>query len=110
MFYVGSQTCLAEDFPIAQTMEQNSISNIPSLESHVIMEHSPSVTNYYRLISMWKFHPSNPRRRIPRMNNDHVCHYNTEIKADNNAGLVVYLYRIVPHIHSAVFSTLYMCK
>ena len=59
MFYVGSLTCLAEDFPIAQTMEQNSISYTPSLDLHVIMEHSPSVTKHYRLISMRKFHPSN---------------------------------------------------
>jgi hypothetical protein len=44
---------------IAQTMEQNSLSDTPSLELHVIMEHSLSVANYYRLISMRKFHPSN---------------------------------------------------
>ena len=59
MFYVGSLTCLSDDFPIAQTIEQDSISNTPSLDLHVIMEHSPSVTKHYRLISMRKFHPSN---------------------------------------------------
>ena len=91
-------------------MEQNSISNTPSLELHVIMEHSPSVTNYYLLISMRKFHPSNARRRMPRMNNDHVSHYSEETNVETNAGIVAYLYRIVPHIHSAVFSALYMCK
>ena len=58
MFYVGSLTCLADDFPIAQTIEQDSISNTPSLDLHVIMEHSLSVTNYYRLASMRKFHLS----------------------------------------------------
>ena len=54
MFYVGSLTCLADDFPIAQTIEQDSISNTPSLDLHVIMEHNPLVTNYYRLASMRK--------------------------------------------------------
>lgn len=58
MFYVGSLTCLADGFPIAQAMERNSISNTPSLDLHVIMEHSPSVTKHYRLISMRKFHLS----------------------------------------------------
>ena len=91
-------------------MEQNNISNTPSLELHVIMEHSPSVTNYYRLISMRKFHPSNARRRMPRMNNDHVSLYSEETNVETNAGLVVHLYRIVPHIHSALFSALYMWK
>ena len=91
-------------------MEQNSISNTPSLELHVIMEHSPSVTNYYRLISMRKFHPSNARRRMPRMNNDHVNLYSEETNAENSARLVVHLFRIVPHIHSAVLSTLHMYK
>jgi hypothetical protein len=91
-------------------MEQNNISNTPSLELHVIMEHSPSVTNYYRLISMRKFHPSNARRRMPRMNNDHVSLYSEETNAENSARLVVHLFRIVPHIHSAVLSTLYMYK
>jgi len=60
---------LADDFPIAQTIEQNSISNTPFLELHVIIEHSPSVTNYYRLITMRIFPPSNARKRILRMNN-----------------------------------------
>ena len=46
---------------------------------------------------------------MPRMNNDHVNLCSEETNAENNAGLVVYLYRIVPHIHSAVFSALYMC-
>lgn len=55
MFYVGSQTCLSDDFPIAQTIEQDSISNTPSLDLHVIMEHSPSVINYYHLIAMRNF-------------------------------------------------------
>jgi hypothetical protein len=91
-------------------MEQNSLSDTPSLELHVIMEHSPSVTNYYLLISMRKFHSSNARRRIPRMNNDHVSLYSEETNAENSAGLVVHLFRIVPHIHSALFSTLYMGK
>ncbi len=90
-------------------MEQNSLSDTPSLELHVIMEHSPSVTNYYRLISMRKFHPSNARRRMPRIYNEHVSHYSEETNAENNAGLVVHLCRIVPHIHSSVFSTLYVC-
>ena len=110
MFYAGSLTCLSDDFPIAQTIEQNSISDTPSLDLHVIMEHSPSVTNYYCLISMRKFHPSNVRRRIPRKNNDHVSLYSEETNAENSAGLVVHLFRIVPHIHSALFSTLYMGK
>ena len=90
-------------------MEQNSLSDTLSLELHVIMEHSPSVANYYRLISMRKFHPSNSRRRMPRMNNDHVNLCSEETNAENNAGIVAYLYRIVPHIHSAVFSALYVC-
>ena len=110
MIYVGSLTCLAEDFPIAQTIEQDSISNTPSLDLHVIMEHSPSVTKHYRLISMRKFHLSNARRRTPRMSNDYVCLYCEETNAETNAGLMVHLYRIVPHIHSAVFSSLYMGK
>ena len=91
-------------------MEQNSVSDTPYLGVHVIMEHSPSVTNYYCLISMRIFPPSNARRRMPRMNNDHVSHYSEETNVETNAGIVVYLYRIVPHIHSALFSTLYMGK
>ena len=110
IFYVGSLTCLADDFPIAQTIEQNSISDTPSLDLHVIMEHSLSVTNYYRLASMRKYHPSNARRRMLRMNNDNVSHYSEETNAENSAGLAVHLYRIVPHIHSTRFSTLYMGK
>ena len=75
LFYIGVLTCLSDNFPIAQTIEQNSISDTPSLDLHVIMEHNPLVTNHYRLISMRKFHPSNSRRRMPRMNNDHVSLY-----------------------------------
>ena len=92
MFYVGSLTCLADDFPIAQTIEQNSISDTPSLDLHVIMEHNPLVTNHYRLISMRKFCLSNARRRMPRMNNDHVSLYSEETNVETNAGLVVHLY------------------
>ena len=73
-------------------------------------EHSPLVTNYYRLISMRKFHPSIARRRIPRMNNDHVSFYCEEANEGNCVGLVMRIYRIVPQIHSAVLSTLYMYK
>ena len=47
---------------------------------------------------------------MPRIYNEHVSHYSEETNAENNAGIVAYLYRIVPHIHSAVFSALYMCK
>jgi len=74
------------------------------------MEYSPSVTNYYRSISMRIFHLSNVRRRIPRMNNEHVNLYSEETNVETNAGLVVHLYRIVPNMHSALFSTLYMGK
>ena len=59
MFYIEVLTCLSDDFPVAQTMEQIAYQIPPSLDLHVIMEHSPSLTNYYRLISMRKFHPSN---------------------------------------------------
>ena len=44
-----------------------------------------------------------------RMYNDHVSLYSEETNVETNAGLVVHLYRIVPHIHSAVFSTLFIC-
>ena len=91
-------------------MEQNSLSDTLSLELHVIMEHSLSVSNYYRLISMRKFHPSNVKRRISRMYNDHVNLCSEETNAENSTGLVVYLYRIVPHMHSAFFFTLNMYK
>ena len=47
---------------------------------------------------------------MPRMNNDHVSLYSEETNAENSAGLVVHLFRIVPHIHSAVLSTLHMYK
>ena len=47
---------------------------------------------------------------MPRMNNDHVSLYSEETNVETNAGLVVHLYRIVPHIHSALFSALYMRK
>ena len=86
MFYVGSLTCLADDFSVAQTMEQNNISNTPSLELHVIMEHSPLVINYYHLIAMRKFDLSNARRRMPRMCNDHASLYSEETNAENYAG------------------------
>lgn len=45
-----------------------------------------------------------------RMNDDNVSHYSKETNAENSAGLAVHLYRIVPHIPSAVFSSLYMGK
>ena len=82
----------------------------PSFDLHVIMEHSPSVTKHYRLISMRKFCLSNARRRMPRMCNDHASLYSEETNAENSAGLVVHLYRIVPHILSTRFPTLYMGK
>ena len=44
---------------------------------------------------------------MPRMYNDHVNLYSEETNAENSAGLVMRIYRIVPHIHSAVLSTLY---
>lgn len=44
---------------------------------------------------------------MPRMYNEHVSLYSEETNAENNAGLVVHLYRIVPHTHSTNFSTLY---
>ena len=47
---------------------------------------------------------------MPRMYNEHVSLYSEETNAENSAGLVVHLFRIVPHIHSALFSTLYMGK
>lgn len=45
---------------------------------------------------------------MPRMNNDHVSHYSEEANVETDAGIVVYLYRIVPHIHSAFFP-LFIC-
>ena len=47
-------------------------------------------------------------RRIPRMCNDHVSLYSEETNAETNVVLVPYLYRIVPHILSALFPALYM--
>ncbi len=47
---------------------------------------------------------------MPRMYNDDVNLYSEETNAENSAGLVMRIYRIVPHIHSAVLSTLYMAK
>ena len=47
---------------------------------------------------------------MPRMYNEHVSLYSEETNAETNVVLVPYLYRIVPHIHSALFSTLYMGK
>jgi len=47
---------------------------------------------------------------MPRMYNEHVSLYSEETNAENSAGLVVHLYRIVTHIHSTRFSTLYMGK
>ncbi len=74
------------------------------------MEHRSSLTNYYCLISMRKFCLSNARRRMPRMCNDHTSLYSEETNAETNVVLVPYLYRVVPHIHSTRFSTLYMGK
>lgn len=45
-----------------------------------------------------------------RMNDDNVSHYSKETNAEKSAGLVVHLYRIVPHILSTRFPTLYMGK
>ena len=47
---------------------------------------------------------------MPRMYNEYVSLYSEETNAETNVVLVPYLYRIVPHIHSALFSTLYMGK
>jgi len=44
------------------------------------------------------------------MCNDHVSLYSEETNAENSAGLAVHLYRIVPHILSTRFPTLYMAK
>jgi hypothetical protein len=44
------------------------------------------------------------------MNDDNVSHYSKETNAEKSAGLVVHLYRIVPHILSTRFPTLYMGK
>ena len=55
MFYIEVLTCLSDDFPVAQTMEQIAYQIPPSLDLHVIMEHSPSVINYYHLIAMRNF-------------------------------------------------------
>ena len=38
----------------------------------------------------------------------HVNLYSEETNAENSMGLVMRIYRIVPHIHSALFSNLYM--
>ena len=86
LVFIGLPTGLLDDFPIAQTIEQNSISDTPSLDLHVIMEHNPLVTNHYRLISMRKFCLSNARRRMPRMCNDHASLYSEETNAENYAG------------------------
>ena len=86
MIYIEVLTCLSDDFPIAQAMERNNVSDTPSLELHFVMEHSPSVINYHHLISMRKFHPSNVRRRIPRKNNDHASLYSEETNVENYAG------------------------
>ena len=47
---------------------------------------------------------------MSRKNNDYVSLYSEETNAENNAGLVAYLYWEIPHIHSTVLPTLYMCK
>ena len=47
---------------------------------------------------------------MSRKNNDYVSLYSEETNAETNAGLVAYLYWEIPHIHSAVLPTLYMCK
>jgi hypothetical protein len=65
MFYIEVLTCLADDFLVAQTIEQDCISDTPSLDLHVIMEHSPSVTKHYRLVSMRKYHPSKAKKKMP---------------------------------------------
>ena len=44
------------------------------------------------------------------MYNEYVSLYSEETNAETNAGLVVHLYLIDPHIHSTQFSTLYMGK
>ena len=49
------------------------------------------------------------QERLKR-NNDHVSLYSEETNAETNVVLVPYLYRIVPHIHSALFPALYMGK
>ena len=60
-------------------MEHNSVSVLSSFGSHVIMGTRSFVD---QLLSF-------------------------DFNAETNAGLVMRIYRIVPHIHSAVFSTLY---
>lgn len=47
---------------------------------------------------------------MPKMNNDHVNLYSEETNAESSMGLLMRIYRIVPHIHSALFPTLYMAK
>ena len=44
------------------------------------------------------------------MSNDYVSLYSEETNAEINAVLVVHLYRIVPHILSTRFPTLYIGK
>ena len=67
------------------------------------------MTKHYRLISMRKL--SIECKEKNAVNEQcHVNLYSEETNAENSMGLVMRIYRIVPHIHSALFSTLYMGK
>ena len=69
-------------------MEHNSVSVLSSFGSHVIM----GTRSFVDQLLSFDFNAEN---------------YSEETNAETNAGLVMRIYRIVPHIHSAVFSTLY---
>ena len=110
MFYIEVLTCLSDDFPVAQTMEQIAYQIPPLFRFTCYHGTQPFGDQLLSFDCYAEFHLSNAKRRIPRMYNDHVNLYSEETNAGNNVGLVVHLYRIVPHIHSALFPTLYMAK
>ena len=91
-------------------MEHNSVSVLSSFGSHVIMGTRSFVDQLLSFDFNAEISSINIRRRMPRMYNEHVSLYSEETNAENSAGLVVHLYRIVSHILSTRFPTLYMGK
>ena len=85
----------------------NTVSVSPSLGLHVIMWTQPFGDQLLSFDFNAEISSIEARRKMLRMYNDHVSLYSEETNVETNAGLVVHLYRIVPHIHSTVFSTLY---
>jgi hypothetical protein len=88
----------------------NSVSVSQSFGLHVIMGTQSSGDQLFSFDSNAEFTFVECLEKYTENERDYVRFYSEDINAGISAGLVMRIYRIVPHMHSVVFSTLYMYK